>query len=63
MTARAGQAVQLLFHDLRSDDRQFGHLMTQGSGVAARQRLATTATGRGLASDGLANLVCWDEGT
>ena len=57
MTARAGQAVELIFHDIRHDDGQFGHLMTQGIGVAAGQRLATAATGRGFARDGFPHVV------
>ena len=63
MAARAGQAVQLIFHDSRHDDGQFGDLMPQGIGVAAGQRLATTATGGGLARNGLTHRVWWDEET
>jgi len=61
MAARAGQSVELIFHDIRLDDGQFGHLMTQGVGVAAGQWLATTATGRWFARDCCANLVCGNE--
>src|SRR4051812_41077853 len=61
MTARAGQAVELIFHYVGNDDRQFGHLMTQRSRVAAAQRSATTATGIGLARDDLVNLLFRDQ--
>jgi len=61
MAARAGQAVELIFHDIRHDHGQIGHLMTQGIRVAAGQRLATAATGRGFARDGLPHLVWRNE--
>jgi hypothetical protein len=49
--------VELIFHDIGDDDGQFGHLMTQRIGVVARQRLAATAAGEGLARDGLVDLL------
>ena len=61
MAARAGQAVELIFHDIRHDDRQFGHLMTQGMGIVAPQRLAATTTGGWLARDGLPDLLGRDQ--
>src|SRR3954465_11998577 len=63
MAARAGQAMELVFNDLRHDDGQFRHLMTQGGGIVARQGPATTATGRGLAGDRLLDLLIGDEQT
>jgi len=61
MAARTGQAVELIFHDIRLDDGQFGHLMPQGVEVVTSQGLAATATARGFARDGFANLVWGDE--
>jgi hypothetical protein len=55
--------VKLIFNDIGDNDRQFGHLMTQGIGVVASQGLATTATGCRLARDGLANLLSGDQRT
>jgi hypothetical protein len=63
MAARASQSVQLIFHDVGLDDWQFSDLMTQGAGVVARQGLAATATSRGFARDGLANLLRGDQQT
>ena len=53
--------MQLIFHDVRHDDRQFGHLMPQGLGVRAGQGLAAAATGRGFARDGFADLLPGNE--
>src|SRR4051812_34649573 len=49
--------MELVFHDVGPDDGQFGHLMTQGPGVVARQGVATTPTGGGLAGDSFADQV------
>ena len=49
--------MESVFHDLRHDDGQFGHLMPPGGRVVPRQGLAATAAGSGQARDDLANLA------
>ena len=55
--------MELIFHDLGTNDGQFGHLMTQGSRIAATQRPATTATGGGHTGNRLLDLVVGDQQT
>jgi len=55
--------MELVFHDVRPDDRQFGHLMTQRDRIAARQGLATAAADNGFAGNGLSDLIGGDQET
>jgi hypothetical protein len=49
--------MELILHDVGHDNRDLGHLVPDGIRVVAAQGMAATATGCGLAGDGLANLL------
>jgi hypothetical protein len=55
--------MELVFHDVRPDDWQFGHLMTQGGRVAAHQGLTTAAANHGLAGNRFLDLIAGDQET
>src|SRR5262245_29452024 len=53
--------MELILDDVGPNDRQFSHLMTQGSRVGATQGAATTATGGGHTGDGALDLILGDQ--
>ena len=55
--AGAGQAMDLVFDDDRTDRRDLGDLMAVGIGVGAVQSLTTPDAGGGHAGDGVGELV------
>ena len=55
--------MELILHDIGADDRKFGHLMTQGSGILTAEGSATTATGGRYTGDGLLHLIIGDQQT